>query len=423
MRLFPILSAILVVLVLYGLIMERDTLLAVARGEAAPVELLQQDEDTAEPESAEPVVDVNDKTPDVKPVGVVTIMSEAQVIDSAVVIRGQTEAARSVELRAETTGTVISAPIRKGALVQEGDLLCELDPGTKQNTLDEAEARLAEAEANVPSAEARVEEALAVLAEARINQNASQKLSQGGFASETRVVSSEASVRSAEAAVAQARSGLSTAQAAIQSAEAAVASAERALTLTEIHAPFGGLLEADTAELGSLLQNGGLCATILQLDPIKLVGFVPETEVGRVKQGARAGARLAATGEQVVGTVTFLSRAADPQTRTFRVEIEVPNADLSISDGLTAEIGIESAGADAHLIPQSALTLNDDGKLGVRTVEDDNMAGFKPVRLLRDTPEGVWVTGLPKTAQVIVIGQEYVVAGVPVAPTVKETEQ
>ena len=101
----------------------------------------------------------------------------------------------------------------------------------------------------------------------------------------------------------------------------------------------------------------------------------------------------------------------------------MPNADLSISDGLTAEIGIESAGADAHLIPQSALTLNDDGKLGVRTVEDDNMAGFKPVRLLRDTPEGVWVTGLPKTAQVIVIGQEYVVAGVPVAPTVKETEQ
>ena len=189
-----------------------------------------------------------------------------------------------------------------------------------------------------------------------------------------------------------------------------------------MHAPFGGLLEHDTAELGSLLQTGGICATIIQLDPIKLTGFLPETEVGRVETGARAGARLAASGQQVTGTVSFLSRSADPQTRTFRVEIEVPNSDLAIRDGQTAEILIAAAGAKAHLLPQSSLTLNDDGALGVRTVEGE-MAKFVPVTILRDTAEGVWVTGLTETAQVITIGQDYVIDGVPVEPTVKEASE
>ncbi|WP_375172810.1 efflux RND transporter periplasmic adaptor subunit [Pseudooceanicola sp.] len=442
MRLIPILTAILVTAFLYGMIIQRDAItafargegleqsLAIARGEAEPETIRTAAVDSearSDAVATEAPAPENTTSADTAPapsaVRVVTRMSEAREVDSAVVLRGQTEAARSVELRAETTGTVVSTPIRKGAEVQEGDLLCQIDPGTREDSLAEAEARLAEAKASVPSAEARVEEAKARLAEAQINLNASDKLKQSGFASDTRLASSEASTRSAEAALAQAESGLATAQAAIRSAEAAVASATREIDRTEIHAPFAGLLEHDTAELGSLLQTGGTCATIIQLDPIKLVGFIPETEISRVETGARAGARLTASDAEVSGTVTFLSRSADPQTRTFRVEIEVPNPDLAIRDGQTAEILIAAAGAKAHLLPQSALTLNDDGTLGVRTVSENNDAGFSPVTILRDTAEGVWLTGLPEQAQVIVIGQDYVIDGVPVVPTLQEAEQ
>jgi len=121
--------------------------------------------------------------------------------------------------------------------------------------------------------------------------------------------------------------------------------------------------------------------------------------------------------------VTFLSRAADPETRTFRVEIEVPNADLSLRDGQTAEIVIGAAGKNAHLLPQSALTLNDDGILGVRVVSQDSAALFVPVTLLRDTPSGVWLAGLPDQADVIIIGQEYVTDGVRVAASFQEVGQ
>ena len=103
-------------------------------------------------------------------------------------------------------------------------------------------------------------------------------------------------------------------------------------------------------------------------------------------------------------------------------DVSVPNPDLSIRDGQTAEIGIQADGEVAHLLPQSALTLDDDGNLGVRLVEDD-VATFAEVSVLRDSTKGVWVTGLPQEAAIIVVGQEFVVDGVPVAPTYREATQ
>ena len=200
-----------------------------------------------------------------------------------------------------------------------------------------------------------------------------------------------------------------------------MASAENELTKLNIHAPFSGILESDTSELGSLLQPGSLCGTIIQLDTVKLVGFVPETSVDRVNIGAFAGARLA-SGREVVGEVTFISRSADPTTRTFRVDVEVDNADLSIRDGQTAEIAIQADGETAHLLPQSALTLDDTGQLGVRLVREGR-ANFAPVAVLRDTQEGIWITGLETQADVIVVGQEFVTNGVPVHATYREVMQ
>jgi multidrug efflux system membrane fusion protein len=71
------------------------------------------------------------------------------------------------------------------------------------------------------------------------------------------------------------------------------------------------------------------------------------------------------------------------------------------------------------LLPASALTLDDAGRLGVRTVSADNRAAFMPVTLQRDTVDGVWVEGLPETVDVIVVGQEFVIDGVALEVTFK----
>lgn len=412
MKIFPILTALLVSAFLYGLVFERDALMAIAQNSGAEME-------------------ATDTSDAVQRMSVVAMASAAQTIDSAVIVRGQTEAVRQLTVRSETSGLVINTPLRKGAFVEEGAEMCVLNPGTSQVRLAEALARLAEAKANLPSANsrlpearARLREAQARVEEAKINQNAARTLAADGYASDTRVAAAQANLESALAAVTSATAGIQSAeggmqsaQAAVQSAQAAVENAEREISKLTISAPFAGLLESDTAELGALLQPGAACATLIQLDPIKLVGFVPETQVDRITVGAVGGARL--TGEREVrGRVTFLSRSADPLTRTFRVELEVPNTDLSIRDGQTVEIAIASDGADAHLLPGSALTLDDQGRLGVRVAEDD-IARFIPVSLIRDTMDGVWVNGLPTTADVIVVGQEYVTDGVPVDVTMR----
>ena len=412
MRIVSIITAILVTAFLFVIVFKRDQLAEfTATGSAANA--------AEQPALADDTPAAPANTDDEVAFKVVAFSSKASTIDSAVVLRGETQAARTVTARAETNGLIINTPLRKGTFVGEADVLCQLDPGTRAANLSDARARLDSARARVPETQARLEEAKAKLDEAKINFNAANKLSEGGFASESRVANAQATVRSAEAAVASAKAGFDTTRSGIQSAEAAVASAEKEIERLTIRAPFAGLLETDTAELGSLLQPGAACATIIQLDPIKLVAFVPETEWSRVHLGAPAMARLI-SGREVTGAVTYLSRSADPLTRTFRVEIEVANSDLSIADGQTAEIVIGADGSLAHLLPQSALTLNDEGALGIRAVGAGNIVEFHPVTLIRDTVDGVWLADLPETLDVITIGQEFVRAGVKVAPTYAE---
>ena len=353
MRILSILAALIVAVIVLAFTIERDATMAYLRGDSAT-------ETTDQP--AAPSTAAQAAQPAAPAMRVVALHSTARDVDSAVVLRGQTQAWREVEVKAETSSTVMSEPLPKGTFVDAGQLLCKLSPGTRGATLAEARARLSEAtaakataESRVPEAQSRVAEAQAKLDETLINQNAAAKLSEGGFAAETRVKSAD--------------------------------------------------------------------ATVIQLDPIKLVAFVPETDVSRVHVGAMAGGRLAAGGDDVRGQVTFLSRAADPVTRTFRVEIEIPNSDLTLRDGQTVEILIATDGAPAHLLPQSALTLNDEGTLGLRTLGPDSVVQFQPVKILRDTPDGIWLTGLPDAVDVIVVGQEYVTAGVTVEATFREAAE
>lgn len=365
MRFFPLLTAALVTVAIYFVLFQREELVAFARGEAVQVE----------EKVEEPVDDIAARPP----VSVLVLKSKAQEVDSGIVLRGRTEAARNIDVRSETSGLVISEPLRKGNRVSKDDLLCELDPGTRNAALAEAKARLAEA---------------------KVNENAASSLAEKGFGSETTAIARKA---------------------ALESAHAAVERAEKELERLRIHAPFDGLLESDTAEIGSLLQPGGLCAHIIQLNPVKLVGFVPEQDIGRLKIGALAGARLI-DGTVLTGQVTFLSRSADPTTRTFRVEIEIPNPDLSIRDGATVEIFIAFSGQRAHLLPQSSMTLDDSGRLGIRAVID-GAAKFYPVEVVRDTTSGIWLSGLPEEIEVIVVGQEYVIDGRRVTVTYREAQQ
>ena len=428
MRLFPILTAAIVCVVLYFAILDRETLVGFASqfGGSEATETAEPEAETAEVAASE----IDDR------VHVTVRQSQAQTAENAVILRGRTEAVRQVTVAAETSGRIVSEPIRAGATVTAGQLMCEIDPRHPRRRAGRSRGPVAggprpafpRPKRACPNPK-RVWPKLAPRSwRPRSTAPPPARLSESGFASETRAATASAALASASAAVEAAQAGVQAAEAGIQSAQSGILAAEASVIRAEediarltITAPFDGVLESDTAELGSLMQPGTPCATIIQLDPMKLVGFVPEAQVDRINLGAMAGARLS-TGAEVVGEVTFLSRSADPQTRTFRVEILVNNADRRIRDGQSADIIVETPGTLAHLLPTSAMTLNDEGTLGVRIVVD-GIVEFAPVQLLRDTARGVWLAGLPEQVDIITVGQDFVTQGVPVRVTYEELTQ
>lgn len=412
MRILPIITAIVAVAILYFVVLERDKLLSFA-GVETSTDVSDGDIPTEDTDISEPTIN------DDGVMKVVVLQSKAQSLASGILLTGETNAARQVEVRAETTSSVISAPFAKGDTVSTGDVLCSLDVGTRQAALAETKARFEQALRATPEAAAAIIEAQARVDEAKINLNTTRELRRNGYASTQQLASAEAAWETAASGLERARSGDVTASASIESAQAAVQAAELELARTDISAPFDGLIDSDTAEVGSLLQAGSVCATVIQLDPIKVVGFVNEVDVNRIDIGANARAELIDE-TVVIGTVEFVSRSADPLTRTFRVEINAPNTDLRIRAGQTAKIAIQAAGSQSHLVPQSALTLSNDGELGLRLVNDDNLVTFAPIEIVNDTVDGVWVNGLPEAANIIVIGQEYVISGVKVEPSFRE---
>jgi multidrug efflux system membrane fusion protein len=327
-----------------------------------------------------------------KAVSVLVQKSNEQEVTNGILLRGQTEAFKSVQVKAETSGSVISQPIRKGTFVKNGELLCELEVGTKSDVLSEAKVALAlsldELDASIHQYELRVQAA-----------ERQKSLLKRGVGTEAAVEAAELSASSAET------QSLSKRQA-VANVEARINRATTELNNTKIIAPFDGLLESDTAEYGDFMQTGAPCGTLLALNPIKLIGYATETQVSKIEVNTTAGARLI-SGDTVSGTVSFISRSADPTTRTFLVETTVPNENYEIREGSTADIYISLSGAKGHLLPQSSLTLNSSGVLGVRIALNDK-AKFIPINIIRDAEEGVWVTGLPDTVDVIIVGQEYV---------------
>ncbi len=298
-----------------------------------------------------------------------------------VTLRGRTAAKAVVSATAETTGTVQSVVVEKGQKVDIGDLLCTLDPSTRNDAVRQAEAALVQAKANI--------------AQAQLTYDSTMVLVQKGLASANTAEQLEASLAAAKAGV--------------QSAETALASAKAELDRTSIHAKVAGIVQTPIANEGALLASGQPCATIAQLNPILFKGSVPEARIALARTGLKAEVKTV-SGVKAEGKVTYISSIADNATRSFPIEIELPNTDGTILDGLTAQAEINLGTIPAHLVPQSVLTLDNAGVLGVRAVVDGVVA-FYPVTITSDTREGVWVTGLPAKVDIITIGQEFVSAG------------
>ncbi|HCE24929.1 MAG TPA: hypothetical protein DF282_20815 [Hyphomonas sp.] len=205
------------------------------------------------------------------------------------------------------------------------------------------------------------------------------------------------------------------AKAALDAAEASVNAARVELSKTQIRAPFDGIFENRLAEAGDYLSPGQPCGTMVDMDPVIVAVEVAEANAGQLTTGMTGTARLP-SGKTYPATLRYVSRTADAGTRTFLIEGELDTGDDPVAAGVTAELFIPMGEVPATLISPGLLTLSDAGELGVRYVDDQNTVQFAPIKVIDETPEGAWVTGLPATVRLISIGQDYLAEGVEVKP-------
>lgn len=302
----------------------------------------------------------------------------AEEISREVMVSGRTEPDRQVELRTEAEGRVSRVLVERGQAVVEGAVLFSLDGRDR-------EARLAEADS--------------LLKQREIEYAAIQNLRGQQFTTEVQTA----------AALAQ-----------LDSARAARESMRLEITNTSIKAPFAGVVQERQVEIGDFVRVGDSVALFVDLDPIIITGNVNEREIVHIKVGSQGSAVLV-DGSEVQGTVRYISRVADAATRTFQVELAVPNPDHTIRAGITARLRLFADSVRVHTLSSALLSLADDGTVGVKVVDDGDIVRFYPVQIAGSTQDGLHVTGLPDSIRLITVGQGFVVAGQQVTTQALET--
>ena len=315
------------------------------------------------------------ETAQVKPFRVSVAEVRVEPRSRNLLLSGRTEADKKMMVTARGDGTITELKVKRGQLVKKGDVIAVLS--------DEAR-------------EARVAQARAMLSQRKTELEARMKLVAQGMLPKLEAVNLETQFRAAE-------SGL------------AAAEAERDRGV--VRAPWSGIVNDVPVEIGqaAFSMAGKEIAQIVALDPVLAVVEVAERRLHGLKLGDPAEIRLV-TGHTAQGKIRFISKIASAATRTYRVEVEIPNADGYIPDGITAEVTIPLAAIPAARVPRSALTFSSAGDLGVRIVDAANKVAFVPVSVVDDQQENMWVGGVADGARVIVQGQDFVREGQVVEP-------
>jgi membrane fusion protein, multidrug efflux system len=283
-------------------------------------------------------------------------------------VAGRTEPDKTSVLAARDSGIIRALPAVDGQSVSTGTVILSLDG---------------------PEKLAAVETARALLAQRQAQANAAESLLARG----------EGAKISADIARAE-----------LAGAEAQLREAEAAVERLDVVAPFAGIIDDVAVERGSWVQAGTAVATILALNPVVVRGEVSERDLADVRVGTPATVNLT-NGSAVEGRIRYVRPQASPQTRTFQVEVEIPNRGGSIPAGMSAEIVLHADPVSAVVVPRSVVTLDADGALGVRTVIEGDEVAFAPVIVIDDTADGLVVDGVPEGAKIVISGQDLVADG------------
>ncbi len=304
--------------------------------------------------------------------------SVAQSIAVEKEIRGRTTPWSEVHLAAETEGRVVKIFRDLGDRVEVGDPILKIDPRAREQILSQARAVRAQRESEYA---------------------ASQRLYRSRHITDTQVAQ---------------------AKAALEAARADEKRAELDLESIVLRSPIAGFIEHRAVDVGDYLKVGTVAAKVADISRLKLIAFVSEQDVRDLKVGQTVKLSGPESNGKRIGRMHFVALTSDAATRTYQVEVEIPNPDnLPAGESLRGRIQIGDA--PAHKLSIGLLDLGDDGSLGILGLPDDeDVVQRYAVKILRTESDQAWFGNLPESLRVIIRGQGFVTSGEPV--TVQRVE-
>lgn len=300
---------------------------------------------------------------------------EAERFVEQVRLTGVVAADRDVVVAAEESGRVVEVLVDKGQRVAEGQALVRLDS-------ELLEAQVAQAEARAELAEETWQRRRRLWEEDRVG---------------TELAYLEAQAQARETA-------------------ATLRNLRERLARTVVRAPFAGVVEDRSVERGSLLAPGSPVARVVDLDPLEVTAGVPERYAADIRPGAIVSVTLDALPEaSFEGRVRFVGATVDPQSRTFPVELTLPNRSGTVKPEMVANVSVERrALEDALVAPQDAVVRVENGYVVFVVVgaSGEETAEARRVSIRASQANRVVLEGeIAAGDRIVVAGQQLLAAG------------
>lgn len=307
---------------------------------------------------------------------------EGQTRQQEIRLSGHIAASRKIDITSEVSGKVEKILSTRGSFAKEGDILLKLEDR-------DWPAKLAQSKANLQQAE--------------LELTSTQRLFDRGLANDTQLVSAKAQLAAAKANVIR---------------------TEIKLKAIEVRAPFDGIFDQRFVEQGQFVDEGSSLLRFLDNTPMLVKAHITEKHIDQVKKGDQAYALLS-NGTQIEGRIGFIASSADPQTRTYDIEMRVSSDELSqpLFDGQTATLYIPGEEVYAYFVSPALFVMKDNNQLGLKILTEQNQVDLTPISILNAEDKGVWVSSPYKQLKLITLGQGFVSKGEQVQAVAKRAEE
>ena len=342
----------------------------------------------------------------------------SEEIEESITLQGQTIHNRTIDIKSETTGNIINKNYKRGKIVTSDEILVEISIEDRQELLNSYTQELERNKKEILINEKKRDNSIYKIKEQiklyEIEYQSAKQLIDKGLSSKSKLSLASFNLANAKSNLNDIELNYQSQVANLETQLANIKSKIKNIKIdidnTKIRSPFSGIINNSYIEIGDYVRPGNVLFSVVDLNPIKIQGYLSESDINRVQVGTKA---IVSNSNSITktGEITFISPTAETSTRTFEITIEANNDDLLFKSGITSSITIKGSSMKAHKIPPSVLTLQDDGTVGVKTIDENNKVIFYPIKKEIDTIDGMWVSGLPDKVRLIITGQEYITVG------------